>query len=412
MENHQRSNQKKSDFEEDIISIADLLPILWHSRRMVLTSTIIAGVVGASAALLLSQYKSEGFLQFGGPIPIKNETDQKKPEPERSNGISLSDYKRYAAAFNSSGRLSEFVQQKKLESMVGINGLRSVFSSREGGGRLIEPIYPFTKLDAKELLEDPKDGNNNVIGLRISYAAGKPEDAQQMVRLLGQYTMDTILYVTYSDALRFKHSEMTAKITKLDNDIIESKEKLLLYQRQGQSLKNIVSRYPDSSSQAARQVISVTEENARYLSPSVQLMTSEVQTAETNEDIYKSKREQKQYLLLREYYDQVKTLLDGTKSGETILRGMEGIKAEVFKNKDMSDEVIKEVYNTITIDNQNAQNLYLEKSRFIAGPSLPEHRSGRPVLTLMLSLLFGLLSSSFFAILRSWWKGNNVKTSN
>lgn len=407
MEKHGKLSGQDDLVDQEAISLADLLATLWHARWLLTGLTAMTVALGLLGAIYLGEYKSEGFLQFGGAIPLSKEKFIK--DKEANPGIVLADYKRYAAAFGTSGRFSEFIQQNKLEGEAGIEHLRRAFSARDGITKLIEPVFPFTKLDAKELMEQPKDSSNNVIGLRINYEAGSPEQAQQMVGLLGRYTMDSIIYLIYSDALRFKHTEITARITKLDNDIIDNKEKLEGYRRKGADLKQIVAHFPESASQAGRQVISVTEDNARYLSPTIHLMATEVGASEAREAIYKAKREQQQSLLLREYYDGAKTLLAANKSGEAILRGLEPVKERIFKNKNLNDELVKEVYNTITVENQSAISLYLEKSRFIAGPSLPESRTTRLSAVLVTSLLLGLLASFMLIFGRNWWMENRMK---
>ena len=341
----------------------------------------------------------------------KEKAKEKEKEKEPGWGISLSDYKRYAASYATAERFADFVRDKKLGATGGIANLSEIFASRDGVTKLIEPVYSFTKLDAKELMDQPKDSSNNIIGLRINYASRSPENAQQMVGLLGMYVMDSIIYRIYSDELQFKRSEIIAKMTTLDNVIITNQELLEKYRRQGADLKQIINRYPESSRQAATQLISVTEDNARYLPPVTLLVTTEVQASEANESIRKAKREQRQSALWLEYYDHAKAMLDGTKSGESILRGLEPVKESVFKDKNLEDDVVKEVYNSITIDNQNAINLYLEKSRFIAGPTLPTHSSARPMLVLVISLVLGLFLAVLLVFARNWWRDNWVKVS-
>jgi len=401
------SQKENIHHDEDEFDMVEFIGILWRSRGLIIGGTIIVTALCMSGALFFDKYKSDGFLQFGGAIPEQKSLKDKDAEP--APGITLSDYKRYSAAFSTSERFTEYVKQNKLENDSDVISLRKDFASRNGIGKIIEPVYPYTKLDAKELLSDVKEGDNNVIALHISYAADTPEGAQHTVALLGKYAIDTIIYMIYSDMLRFKSADISAKITKLDNTIIENKEKLELFRRKGASLKKIVGRYPDSSSEASRQVVSVTEETARYLSPATQLMTSEVESTEADEAIYKAKREQIQYRILTEYYDRAKTLVDSNKSGELILRGLESIKQSVFKDKDLQDETIKQVYNQISIENEKATNLYLNKTRFIAGPSYPEHRSTRLSIALGLSLLAGLLCSIGLVLGRKWWRDNSLK---
>lgn len=392
---------------ENETKLSDLLLPLWQARKLILGITLGTVVIGGVGSVIFSKYRSEGFFQFGGAIPLQKRGSDAK-DVDASAGILISDYKRYAASFQSAERFAEYVQQDKLSNVPEVIELRKTFASREGINTRIEPIYSFTKMDAKELGGAGKDGNNNVIGLRINYASASPEIAQKAVGLLGTYAMDSIVYLIYSDALRFKHAEMNTKITELENDIIFNNERLEKYKRKGGNLKQIISRYPNAANQAPSQVVAVTEESARYLSPVAQLMGSEVEISDASESILKAKREQQQYKLLREYYDQVKVLLDSTKSGETILRGLEPIKQAVFKGKNMEDEAIRYVFNNITIDNQSAFNVYLDKSRFIAGPSLPENRTQRLSLVLLLSAVLGFVAATCIVLGRSWLKKNTT----
>lgn len=103
------------------------------------------------------------------------------------SGIAIPDYKRYAAALNTNERFSQFVRQNITCKITPTPCVCVGIFPREGITNRIEPVYPFTKLDAKELGVDNTEGNNNVIGLRINYAAKKPEDARTAVALLGRY---------------------------------------------------------------------------------------------------------------------------------------------------------------------------------------------------------------------------------
>lgn len=388
--------------EPDIIKISlpDLLAVFWRSRWMILNITAIVVICGMANAFYVAQYKSEGFFQFGSSIPTSSEAEL---------GITLSDYKRFAALFATSERFEEYVRDKKQDSVASVDNLRKALGSPGGIMKFIGPVYPFTKLDAKNLMGQPTENSTNVIGLGISAESKEPQTAQQMVDFLGHYVMDSIVYAIYSDELQRKQSELLSKILAIDNTIINSKEALEEYRRKGADLKDILIRYPNSTNQQAQQVVSVSADNARYLSPVTQLVTTEVQISEANEKILKARREQQQVILLQEYYHQAKALLDSTKSGETLLRGLESVKDRVFKDKNLNDEVVKEVYNTITISNQDAINAYFEQSHFIASPNLPSRSSVRPVFVLVCSLLFGLFLSMVVVFGRNWWNNNRTK---
>ncbi len=408
MEEQAKFDMQHIKDNEDVASLTELLGTAWQARWRIILATSLIVIVSVSSALYMAQYKSEGFFQFGGAIPLPAEKKLDAKEKDPASGIALADYKRYAAAFGTAERYADFIKYNQLNDAPGADQLRKIFIVRDGIDKVVEPVYPFSKLDAKEL-EQPRDGSNtNVIGLRLSFESDSPQKAQRTVGLLGRFVMDSIIYLSYEDSLRVKTAEMNAKITKLDNHIIDSNQSLEEYQRKGESLKQIVSRYPDSA-QNARQLVTVTEDNARYLSPITQLTTSEVRIVDLKEIITKAKRDRQQAVLLRDYYDKARAFMNQTRSGEVILRGLEAVKEAAFKNKDLNDDTIKEVYNTISIENQSALSLYLEKSRFIAGPSLPERRSSRLSSVILTSGLLGLLFSVILVFGSKWWRENRQK---
>lgn len=397
-----KSNQK-SDF-----SLATVSAAIGRSWKIAAGVVFAALAIGLLASSYLTKYKSEAFFQFSGAIPLPDPALAKDKalgqEKAPGSGIALSDYKRYSASFSSAGRLDDYLREKQLTGSDDVESLRAAITAPGGISKLVEPVYPFTKLDAKELMEQPKDSSNNVIGLKINYEAKSPQTAQKMVDLLGHYAMDTIVYSIYFDNLRFKNAEIVSKLSNLDNKIIELEQKLVEYQRKGTTLKQIVARYPGAVSEAGRQVVSVTDDTARFLSPMTHLMSTEVEALEANEAILKAKRRQKQLHLQLAYFDEAAKLIGSTRSGEKILRALDPIKERIFKDKDLSDELVKEVYNEISIENANAATLYFEKSRFIAGPTLPTQRSSSRVMVLIASLLAGVISAVVIVLARDWWR--------
>jgi len=405
----------------DLGSLIILLMTLRRAWLEMLLVTMV--VVGISGIVWQSKaaYKSEGVFQFGGPIPVESSEemrDRKKAEEnvdkklleKPSTGITWADYKLFSESFSTSKNFDEFVREKALGSFGDMDRLSKTFASRDETAKLIQPIYSFTRSDAKELMDQPKAGSNNIIGLRINFASQTPEGAQTMVQIIGRYVIDSIVYQIYSNKLEFKHREILSKMSQLENEVIANNQLLEKYRLVGADLKKIVSRYPTSATQISRQVVTVTEENARYLSPVTLLETTEIQAAEARESIRKANRELQQEALWLEYYDKVNELLSRTKSGETILLGLESIKESVFKNKNLGDDVIAEVNNMITIDNQKAINVYKEKSRFIAGPSQPGKRSWLPPrVVLVLSALLGILLAILLVLTRHWWRENGQK---
>jgi hypothetical protein len=323
-------------------------------------------------------------------------------------GIAFADYKRLSAAYLTIERFSEYVGERKLESSAAVAELRKHFET-ERISAIIEPVYSFTRSDAKQLVDEPIEGSSNVIGLRITIDSHSPVLAQEMVTLLGEYVVDSIVYLTYSLAARAYWSDLKTRMIRYENIVLESTERLAEHRRKAQDLKSIVGRYPQTANGSSGHTIWVTDDTARYLPPLTQLATAEVQESETRELIRKAKREQAKSALLLEYYGRLRSLTGETKSGEKILRSLETLKDEVFAGKNLEDDVVKQVYNSISIENENAVNVYLQNSRFIAGPTLPTRSTARPVAMLALGLFAGLVASVVLAFVRYWWRDNRTK---
>ena len=374
---------------------------LWERRFFVLIATLVVTLLMSLAIQYFSYYTSEGFFQFGGVIPAnKDLTQEKKLEPKP--GIALADFKRFAAAYGTAERFDQFTSVDKQNDAATVQNLRRALFSREGLLKFIEPVFTFTKLDVKDLVDSPKDGGSVIVGLKISANADTPQGARDSAVLLGRYVIDTIIYIIFSDELKFKDSEVSAKLTKLDNRIIENNVKLRDFSNKASELKGIISRYPRVESQSANQVVSVTPENAQYLSPMTHLMATEVLVADAKEEIARAEREQAENLLLREYYRKVVDSMKNLKSGEAILRGLDAVKAQIFKDKNMNDDATRKIHNLISIENQTSVSLYLEKSRFIAGPTLPGYRSVRLSLVWLGSFLVALFASVLVVFLRKF----------
>ena len=389
------------------ISFTQLIMVFWRERKMIAAITLAATAIGIGVTLAFPTYTSVGYLQIGSSIPIQLE---RKKDFEASQGITMSDYKRYSAAFNTSERFNDFVQEYKLDSQTGIDQLRGAFSSRKGISSNIEPIYPFTKLDAKDLvMEQPKNGSNNIIGVLIRYENKDPVIAKNMVELLGRYTLDSIMYIFYADLLRYRLNEIDAKIIRLENDILENNMNLEEYERRSVDLKKIIARHPEANNTGIQAIVSVTEENSRFLAPRTQLMTTEVQMSEANEKNIRARYNEMQYRILREYYLLAKKTLDSTRSGETMLHAMTTISDTVFKNKNLKDENVQKVYNKISMDNKEAINVFHEQSRFIAGPSLPKNRSTSLSKVTIVSFMAGLILSLILAFGRDLLATNRMK---
>jgi len=399
------SNTYNSDELE--ISLTELISTIWQSRWVVVVITAVIVLLASVSVLITAQYKSEGLYQFGGAIPLSL---PEAPEAPEAPGISLANYRRFAASFQTPEHFEQYIHSLQLKNTPEINNLRQLFASKTGISKQIEPLYSFTQADSK-ILFAPKEGNNNILGLRITLQEAKPEVAQQMVALLGRYIIDSIIYDAYADKLLTDLNKITLRLSIINNRIISEEETQHALQRTQTALQTIIRKYPSAAeSRIPQQVISVDRESVRYLAPTTQLVAVELKLSEIDEAIHKLKREARQLELKQEFYRKAQDLHSKLNSGEAFLVALPSALHEVFQDKDLDNNEVKEVFNSLSMENQAAENLYLARSRFVAGPTLPQHSTARLGLTVAGSALAGMFLSVIFVLGRQWWKENMGKS--
>lgn len=409
------SSPRDSRYEDAVISLAQICAALWRSRFVFLAVMVSVTAITLVGLLHFAKYESEGLFRFGGAIPIPqtaefstlanlgyNAEDRKLPP-----GIGFSDYKLFAAFYSTRERFDLYVHDNKLDDTAVIRNLRARFVSPESVEDMLNPVYAITRQDAKNLVGKTDSTSNNVIGLRITFSADTPELAQKMVNTLGRYAIDSIAYVVYAGAVPADCAAIKTKLVRYDAFILSKSEHMAELRRRVAYLKDIAQRHPDLAN-ATRQVVTVTEQSARYLPPVTLLATAEVEESEVREAIHRANSEKSKAALLLEYCERLKEVIASTNSGEAVVQSLEKTKNEVFKDKDLSDDVVKDVYQGVTIANRNAISVYLDNSRFIAGPTLPNRRNVRPSIAIVISLVVGFVCAAGVVIVKRWWVKNRT----
>ncbi len=381
-----RLDEPQHLIDGDEINLIDLITPLWHSRWVILITSFTFALGGFVWAISNAQYKSEGAFKFG-------------------ESITFSDYKRYSASFFSDVHFSSYVENKKIGLLP---DMKDIFTSPIGISKIIEPIYNFSKIDAKEGIERPKEDSSNIIGLKINYSAETPEKSQERVKLLGEYVNDSILYFQYLDLFSTKKDELIVKRIELENLVLASNELLVKYNLRKADLKLIVSRFPVASNSSVIQLVTVDATSAHYLPPVTLLASTEVQISEVNEAIRQVKIDQKKIDLFLEYYKSAISIVQSSTSGLDILTKLEKNKEHIFKGK-AHDSIVSEVKNKISIENHKSTITYLGKAKFISGPTLPATSTARTTFTLAISLFAGIFLSMMWVFLNIFWRHHRAE---
>lgn len=430
------TDKEQMDYADaDELNIIDIIKPMWINRTQIISITIASMFLFTLFAKFFQSYESQGVFQFAGPIPLviekeqeKDDTDvlfneiktkdkDKNTDKERENdnknnnivGISFGDYKKFSATFNTHERFEEYIKDKQLTLSPGVSGLLDHFNSNAAISEMIMPIYPFTKLDAKEFVFPTNVSNLYVIGVRLSYKNSSPEIAHSMAKLLGEYVIDSIVYQIYHDLLYYKSPDVRNELRSIDNKIILNNLYLEKFERKVSDLKKIIKQYQSFEQEKIRQDVVVSSiDDTSYYSPKTQLIASAVKISNIHGNILKLKREKRRLELMLEYYElYAAKVLNKTKSGLTLLQELDKEKEIMFKDKNVEDDLVRQTYNSITIENQMAKNLYFDKSRFISGPNLPIISNFKLLKNLAIGGLVGLAIAIAYIFGKNWWKKNN-----
>jgi LPS O-antigen subunit length determinant protein (WzzB/FepE family) len=93
--------------------------------------------------------------------------------------------------------------------------------------------------------------------------------------------------------------------------------------------------------------------------------------------------------------------------GDSLLLLLKTIKDEIFKDKDLNRDEVKEVFNTLSIDLQTFDFTFYQNSRFISGPTIPTaHVKPRKSIIVVVTFVASFFFFVILAFVTHWWQGN------
>ena len=279
-------------------------------------------------------------------------------------------------------------------------------------GDWLKPIPKLSKIDAKDLpdallqleweKEKDKDKDKDkykaqypYLGVRVSQAAAKPEDAAKGAAWLGTYFKD----IATRETLRNLVDGWTAENRQYGDRAVERKLKLQFDIEQAQSrskaLKKLVASYPDSIRPETRQVIDVRKDNEKFMSPLAQLVGSESEVIDIQEKIQKIDREIEQQVFAKAIVLEAQTALSQARSGSETVVKLSDMVARF--SKEIKTEAEREKLSSMAADVSQTSARFLSQAQFIAQPSVPTTpERPRPLMVMVLAgLLAGLLSALY-----------------
>jgi LPS O-antigen subunit length determinant protein (WzzB/FepE family) len=398
----------------DEIDFSSILMVLWKRRKLIIFGTLGATLLSIGISFLLPRYyRSEGFYQLGNPT--KKIADNEIPKNENSKtkktawiGVPVPLYKSSSSQFFDTNRFQLIASQYTSFKKEDLEKIETNFRTTADINKWIKPVYAFAKEDTREFAHLPQDESNSVIGLNLAYESDSPEKAYTYVSFFGNYVRDCLLYLTLYNYIMEEYTNTLARLNKIENDIIAIQFGLTQNTNKMKDIRAILSNYPESAKIESRQLVSVQEGGSRFLAPVTQLVGIESTLADLRLVLAQHERDKEKFSVRAEYflrcYSELKNIGE---HGESLLLLLKSAKDEVFKNKDLSQDAFKEVFNNLSIDLQTFEFIFLSNSRFISGPTNPTAPiSPRKSLIVIASCLGSFFLLVILALILHWWQGN------
>lgn len=386
--NNQNPQQELPD---DEIDLSALFAVLWRRRKLIIFGTLAVTILAAGASLLIPRvYRSEGFYQLG------------------SGGVSIPLFKNSSSMFTNPNRFLSFANREETFSGEEKQRIAKNFRDAQDIQKWVEPLYAFSKEDLRQLAVGKQEDSNKVLGLNLAFEAKTPEKAAKMVSFFGKYICDCLLYVTLFNYISDNAIEASTALQGNENSLIENRFSFEQMEKKMLDIRAILRKYPEASRIDNRQLVSIQDGGARFLSPVTQLVGIESTVADLRREAAELERSREKLTLRAEFFNLSKAALDKMgEQGESLLQGLKVAHKEMFAKKDLNHDTVREVFNHLSVDQQNFDRTFSLSYRFVSGPTVPA-RHIKPSRSKIVIIAF-FLTGFFFvclAFVLSWWQKN------
>lgn len=364
----------------DQIDMSSLVAVLWKRWKLILFGTLGATILSIVISLFIPRtYLSEGFYQLGDvkkTITMNKDDTTSIGIPFKENtasvGVAVQLYKSIAMQFSNLNHFQLIASQSKLLNEEIVKRIRVEFQTAADINKWIKPVYAYAKDDAREFVQMPKDNLNSVIGVSLSYETDSPDKALTHVRFFGEYIRDCVLYASLYNYVSDEYNNSISEMKKIENSVIGVRFQLSQNTNKLKDIQAILTNYPETARIENRQLVSIQEGGARFLSPVTQLVGIESTLADLRRQLENFEREKEKNSIRLEFFSLCNSNIAKIgEIGESFFLMLKATKDEVFKNKDHNKDAVKEVFNSLSIDLQTFELAFFNNCRFTSGPTFP-----------------------------------------
>jgi hypothetical protein len=362
------------DVNGESLDLTVIARTLRRARNAFVLTAVVGAIAGGTGAALLGKYESEGVYTLGAIAPIEV-VSQARPNQQQAlqalryeftRGIGLQDFKTTYPKLDSEN-FRRFVERRQLKS-TSVDRMLKLITVPRSRAEMLVPVYGATRADLRELGEQSKPVENLALAIQISYAASDPLDATKGAQLLGDFVGESLFGSQAASLVMKRLEQHESRAVAVDNRLISNRFAIETTGDKIKLLQTLRTEFPDVANSAARQVVSVADGGARYLSPNAQLVGLESWMADLREEIATNERTRNVSRLLAAYYRKAGELANGNPLSQDLLAALAKAIDTSFTSGG-TDMELAEARNEATLDFYALRALRDQGFRFAAGPT-------------------------------------------
>ena len=267
MSSDYREQDLMNPTEEDAINIAQIFDFFYETWRKALIAGIGGALIGVSAWIGLTPYKSEAVLVNNGALTFLSWRNFQKSVPLLA---------------------SQLVETGKISSDK--QSLYKNMSNEKWWSKNVIPTYSLTKSDTKDLASIGKElqesEGSKILNLVVTTSGKSKDEAMVSAQDITKFIKFGLIFLSTKNVVNRYESDLLqdqAKVVKTKQDTeIELK---YMHEREN-TLKNLAKEFPSNSQQVVnQQVLDPKESSSKFLAIGTQLVAIRLDIEEAEEKL-------------------------------------------------------------------------------------------------------------------------------
>lgn len=270
------------------------------------------------------------------------------------------------------------------------------------------PIYTISRSDLRETsVAPPPAAGQQIVAVQTRAESSDRSIANRMAILFADAFADGALKSALVEYVTAQRGALATSSQRLEAKIAADRASLVRVETKIGELQKLNAAYPQASRGDPRQVVSIADGGARYLTPVTQLVGASSEAIGIRDSIGESERKIRQVTWMRSVFDEAGKLNVVALSGRNYMTQLETIARSNSTRGVADEEAIHEVQSTIEAELSVFRGRYLIGYTLLRAPAERPPRAGPSLLAHAVGgVLTGLVLALLLTLALHWRKGN------